>query len=157
MNAEQLLSEFSQERVITTAYHSLLMRVQELARKNGVHHVPVMKGESLVGVVCTCDMMLAPPDTQVAAVMKKPVTIEHHRTVAEAASLMKERSVGSVVLMRGTTPCGILTRGDVFSEAPDVADAVELPRCSCCGVARHLRRTRRGATLCIFCVGSIDS
>ena len=147
------LTDFKLDRIVTAKAHSLLISVQELARKNGVHHVPVLHHERLVGMVCTCDMMFAPPDTQVRDVMKSPVTVALNRSLDEAASLMKERGVGSVVLLRGTTPCGIVTRRDVFSVAPDVAERSALPRCACCGSARHLRTSGEGNVLCIFCAG----
>ncbi len=150
-DAIRTLSEFQQERMVMTYAHSLLMSVQELARKNGVHHVPVMHSDRLVGVVCTCDMMLAPPDTQVGEIMKEPITMSPDRSIEEAAQLMKDRAVGSVVLVNGELPCGIVTRGDVFAHAPGAALAADLPRCSCCGIARHLRTNEEGTTLCIFC------
>ena len=147
------LGTFLKETMVTTQMHALLMSVQELARKNGVHHVPVMHSDRLVGIVCTCDMMLAPPDTQIRHVMKKAVTLSFEDTLEDAARLMKEHVIGSVVLVRGSAPCGIVTRGDVFSGAPEVARSTALPRCACCGIARHLRSTVDGMTKCIFCAG----
>ena len=45
-----------------------------------------------------------------------PVTIEAHATVAEAASIMRDREVGSVVVLEAGRPTGIVTERDVVTK-----------------------------------------
>ncbi len=51
-------------------------------------------------------------------VMSKPVVmIEEDRTVAEAAKLMGERRIGSLIVTRDGEPIGIVTERDVLTKA----------------------------------------
>jgi CBS domain-containing protein len=44
---------------------------------------------------------------------KEVVTLKEDSTVMEAANLMKNHSIGSVVILRDKTPVGIVTEGDI--------------------------------------------
>jgi len=44
---------------------------------------------------------------------KEVVTLKEDSTVMEAANLMKNHSIGSVVILRDETPVGIVTEGDI--------------------------------------------
>jgi CBS domain-containing protein len=45
-----------------------------------------------------------------------PVTISEDATVSEAASLMRDKHVGSVVVLRDSKPTGIVTERDIVSK-----------------------------------------
>ncbi|RLG54891.1 MAG: signal transduction protein, partial [Thermoproteota archaeon] len=51
-------------------------------------------------------------------VMSKPVvTIEEDKTVVEAAKLMGEKRIGSLIVTREGEPVGILTERDILTKA----------------------------------------
>src|SRR4029450_1034144 len=70
-----------------------------------------------VSPCCTriyCDDVPSPTVRMVAEVMSSPVvTTSPDDTVADAAALMRDRSVGSVVVVDGARPIGILTERDL--------------------------------------------
>lgn len=47
---------------------------------------------------------------------KTPVTVHSDVSVAEAARLMKEKEVGSLVVLEGNSPVGIVTEKDIVSK-----------------------------------------
>jgi citrate synthase len=60
----------------------------------------------------------------VAEVMSRPaLTVEGHESVAVAATRMQERGIGSVVVVEGDKPIGILTERDLLRFASVGADA----------------------------------
>jgi acetoin utilization protein AcuB len=123
------------------------------ARLKHVHHLPVVRRGSVVGLVCTCDLERAPLDSRADAVMSRPViSLEPTATLEEAARLMKERAVGSVVLIDGEVAQGIVTRGDLLLARPELEAALGAARCECCGITRHLHSTEQGHTFCIYCI-----
>jgi signal-transduction protein with cAMP-binding, CBS, and nucleotidyltransferase domain len=123
-----------------------------LARRQHVHHLPVMHGTTLAGLVCTCDLEGAPDQERVEGLMSTPVaSISSDATLKDATALMNERDVGSVVLLAGGVPCGLVTRGDLLLADPALEDVLIKTRCECCGITRHLRTDEDGHTFCIYC------
>lgn len=132
----------------TTVFEAL-----ELTQARGIHHLPVLAGEDLVGFVCTCDLRDGRVDDPVRAVMKTTVaTLESSELPAAAAKLMRDRGVGSVVVTQDGKPCGIVTREHLAAHGVDLADIVETCRCSCCGQQQHLRLRPDGSYLCVDCL-----
>jgi acetoin utilization protein AcuB len=128
------------------------MEALALAGERGIHHLPVVDADALVGVVCTCDLRAAKPDSVVTEVMKKPaLTLDAEREALEAAALMAERGVGSIVVVRDDRPLGIVTRGDLLERVPESQAVMGASECECCGLTRHLRTNEYGQTLCIYC------
>jgi CBS domain-containing protein len=120
-----------------------------LAADNELHHIPVMDGERLAGFVCTCDLRAATPSASLSDVMRTSVlTLDVDSTARDAATLMSENAVGSVIIVEQGRPVGIVTRGDLVARWPD---SDELARCECCGLARHLSTNRFGQVLCVYC------
>jgi predicted transcriptional regulator len=125
-----------------------------MARAHRVHHLPVTDGsQTLVGIVCTCDLHGSPPDAPIASLMKKPViALDRSASVLDAVSTMNAHDVGSVVLMDGARACGILTRGDVLMAQPKLAPLFHKSSCGCCGLTRHLSASADGSILCMYCL-----
>jgi CBS domain-containing protein len=147
------LAAFRKESLITIVQDAVVMEAQALAKRHGIHHVPVTNGVTLVGMVCTCDMLVAPGDVRLREIMKVPVTLPINSSFEAAAELMHDRRVGSVLLLEEKRAVGIITRGEVMAKNHGVAERAQLPRCECCGVAEHLRTAEDGHTFCIFCLG----
>ncbi|MET0412295.1 MAG: CBS domain-containing protein [Polyangiaceae bacterium] len=124
-----------------------------LARSEHLHHLPVVRGATVVGLVCTCDLASAALERPVELVMSHPaVALQPAATLLDAALAMNEHDVGSVVVMEGGSARGIVTRGDLLLARPELEDVLGKARCSCCGLTRHLRTDEHGDTLCVYCL-----
>lgn len=151
MAQPQDLKRFERDPLIVATKNQQVMEAQELARRNGVHHMPVVDGGKLVGAVCTCDMMHCPPDTLIESIMHEPVTLASSAKPAQAAELMIQRSVGSVLLVENERAVGIVTRGEIVKSELDGTFDAQALRCDCCGSTEHLRKSDEGAQLCNNC------
>jgi hemerythrin-like domain-containing protein len=138
--------------LITIAGDASVEQALRLARTNQVHHLPVVDGSDLVGLMCTCDVHDAPPDSLVARWMSRPaVTLDASETLQTAAQTMKDLEVGSVVVTLEGQPRGIVTRGDLLEAQPSTEDILVNARCECCGLTRHLSTGPDGHTFCRYC------
>jgi len=125
---------------------------QRLARREQLHHLPVVRGATLVGMVCTCDLRNADPASPVSRWMRTPVaTLPASASPMDAARLMNERAVGSVVVYVDDVASGLITRADLMRAEPATEEVLLLTRCSCCGLTRHLSRSASGEVRCIYC------
>jgi predicted transcriptional regulator len=69
--------------------------------------LPVLRGTTLAGLVCTCDLEGAPDEARVAELMSAPVaSVASVASLTDATALMNERDVGSVVLLDAGVPAG---------------------------------------------------
>jgi len=124
----------------------------QLVRAHQIHHLPVLHGSELVGLMCTCDLHDAPPDSPVAQWMSRPaVTLDASATLQDAAQTMRTREVGSVIVTVQGQPRGIVTRGDLLQAEPSTEDLLIHARCECCGLTRHLSTAADGHTFCTYC------
>jgi len=149
------LSHFRRDPLITVTSETQVHHAQETARQHGLHHLPVVSEEVLVGVVCTCDMLHEPPDTLISDLMHDPVSLAIDDPVDDALEMMTQHTVGSVVLVEGERPVGIVTRSDLGARFSVVAHD-PIPRCERCGIRAHLRRDETGAVFCLDCVSNED-
>lgn len=160
------LSEVMHQPLTTTTGETTVIAALALAQDAGVHHLPVVGPSSsasavtaadgsssrmLAGFVCTCDLYDKELNVRIADVMREPVTLDHAATAHEAAVLMRERGVGSVIVIENGEPCGIVTRGDVLRLADEAETLLGPSHCECCGLTRHLKTNAHGQTLCMFC------
>lgn len=113
----------------------------------------MLRGDRLVGLVCTCDLDAARLSDPVSCVMHaNPTTIQVDDSFEEAACKMDEDGIGSLVVLSGERVVGILTRNDLAREAPPQSE--RFGRCSACGSLQHLRAGRPGEPLlCADCGG----
>ena len=124
----------------------------QVARDHGIHHLAVVDNSALKGVVCTCDLREAALAVSVASVMQPVVAkVTSDANVREAAELMLSRGVGSVLVMAGEKPLGIVTRRDLHEQGEAIADLMSSCKCVVCGSIQHLRIGRDGEYLCMSC------
>jgi predicted transcriptional regulator len=155
--ANQPLNGIMHALTATTSANEPIAGVMALARRSTCHHFPVLEGEALVGMVCTCDLHRARREATVAEVMTAPVvTLNGRNTAREAAELMRRHAVGSVIVLAEDRPCGIVTRGDILATFPEAETVMGPSRCECCGLTRHLKINPFGQTLCMYCDGRSD-
>jgi CBS domain-containing protein/hemerythrin-like domain-containing protein len=138
--------------LITIEGDASVERALKLARGHQVHHLPVLHRAELVGLICTCDLRDAPPESQVAQWMSQPpVTLDASATLHAAAQTMQDKQVGSVIVTLAGRARGIVTRGDLLQLEPSTESILRNGRCECCGLTRHLSTDRDGHTFCIYC------
>jgi hemerythrin-like domain-containing protein/CBS domain-containing protein len=151
-SASQTLAMLLVQPLITIGGDVSVCQALKLARSKQVHHLPVVEGSALVGLVCTCDLHEASPDSSVGQWMSHPpVTLDASASTVTAAQTMKDRKVGSVIVTLEGQPRGIVTRGDLLAADPKGEDILVDCRCECCGLTRHLSTDQAGHTFCMYC------
>ncbi len=149
-HSEQPLPQVLHHPLVALHVFDSVSAALDAAREYGVHHFPVYNRELVVGMVCTCDLQEAVPERPVGDLMHPAVTIPAECSLGDAARLMREQEVGSVLITDGAgAACGIVTRSDL-SEEPRVAALLEDCRCEACGTIHHLRRHGE-QRLCFSC------
>lgn len=109
-----------------------VLEAKEIMNKNKINKLPVLdKNGSLVGIITRNDLVKASPSEAttldmfelgyllskltVEKAMKKDVkTVQENETVENAASLMRDYSVGSLVVLKDDLMVGIITETDLF-------------------------------------------
>jgi acetoin utilization protein AcuB len=88
----------------------------QLMALHGFHHLPVLgPGEELQGIVSETDLLRAPPEAPVTAVMvREVITVSEYTALEEAARIMVDQKVGSLPVLRGNRLVGIITETDLF-------------------------------------------
>jgi signal-transduction protein with cAMP-binding, CBS, and nucleotidyltransferase domain len=153
MTADLSLANLSRHSLISISADLSVSQALAIAHTERVHHFPVTRHDTLVGISCTCDLHAAPPDARVSAVMKTPVVaIDRTANLLDAISTMNAHDIGSVLLMNGSQACGVLTRADVVFSDPTLGALFSESRADCSGVTRHLSATADGYTLCMHCL-----
>jgi CBS domain-containing protein len=96
-------------------------RAFDLLHAHGIHHLPVVEGKRVVGIVAHRDLLLAaanfgPTDVPVGEIMKAPpVCISEGADIKQAARLLVLNHIGSLpVIDDDGTLIGILTETDIF-------------------------------------------
>jgi CBS domain-containing protein len=120
-----------------------------LAGKRSVHHLLVIDGYRLVGVVCCCDLRRAGASVEVGSCMHRhPETIEDQETGDAAAERMSPRGVGCLPVIDWSGALrGVVTRHDLRDAG--LLPANDVRRCASCG-STHGLGTRDGAAVS-FC------
>jgi CBS-domain-containing membrane protein len=79
-----------------------------------VHHLLVLDGGHLAGVVCRCDLGRAAVDDVVAAHMTRDVfALPFSATLGEAAAVMRELHLGFLPIISGDLIAGVISRSDL--------------------------------------------
>lgn len=113
---------------VTVPDGAVLAEAVRLMDEHGIRHLPVLRGDALVGVLSDRDLLepaaklvssvgdegeLEPP--LVRHVMRpQPVTVSPEATVAEAAGVLAEHGIGCLPVTRGGALVGFLTENDLL-------------------------------------------
>lgn len=118
--------------VITVHHGDPISKVRSLIREHGVHHIPVVDGEQLVGIISwsdllrvsfgdafhtderTVDATLDHTLTLEQVMQKNPVALPETGTVREAAELLAGGTFHSLPIVSGTKLVGIVTSTDII-------------------------------------------
>lgn len=106
----------SSETTLSDAYRTM--------QREGIRHLPVVQGDTLVGVVTDRDLRLAtsslaeaplPPDHRVGEVMSRhPETADPADPVEDAARTMRQRKIGCLPVLEAGQLVGIVTGVDLL-------------------------------------------
>jgi CBS domain-containing protein len=120
---------------------------RRMCAARAVHHLPVVEGGILVGIVCTCDLRGAPPDEHLGRRMVSPVvTIRPDAPTWDALGTMRASDVGALPVLYHGFLIGIVTAGDL--ERAGLQSTRK--HCALCGARHHVRGTPRGSR-CVAC------
>lgn len=115
------VSQYMSQPVLSIAPQTDFHIAYELMLSRGIHHLPVVDGDKLLGIVAERDLLLAAAHfgstvLPVEEIMRSPVvTVSASATIAHAARLLVVRRVGSLpVLDRRKAIVGIITETDMF-------------------------------------------
>ena len=130
------------------------VRVAQALRLIGEHdvsHLIVIEGQTLLGVVCICDLDGADSSGVVSACMSaSPLAIDADANVVEAARCMIDHGVSCLPVMRAGAVAGVVTASDLRR-----AGVLErsLDHCAACGSSDHVRSAKgeESAGFCLEC------
>lgn len=129
--------EIMTKKVIVANINSRFSKVQELFLNFNAHHLPVMDGEVLVGIISDFDLLRAYAQTlegmgniskeylddifKVADWMtKNPMVVHSNTTLAEAFKILTEHAFEALPVVDDGTLVGIVTIKDLVSYVDQV-------------------------------------
>lgn len=133
-----IVRDFMTKNPIYTNPKELISNVKSTMDREQITKVPVLDDSGkLIGVITKTDLKKTMPSNAttldiyelsyllskmtVEKVMKKnPITIQKDATIEEAAKLMAEKGISSVIVMDGEVLAGILTKSDLFKAVVDM-------------------------------------
>ena len=108
------LTEVMSRSLVTVDPCASIGRARQLMTAHAIHHLPVLEGARLVGVVSDVDLR-GEQDAVVSSVMSAPVvTLPPSAEVREAARLMRRRHIACVPVAADGELVGMVTSSDVL-------------------------------------------
>lgn len=132
MKHNEPISRIMSTELITVHHGDPISKVRQLMQKTGIHHVPVVSGENLVGIISwsdilnlsfgqafgtderTVDAVLDHSVTLEQAMKKDPVTLPHDANVRHAAEILADGGFHSLPVVSGTKLVGMVTSTDLI-------------------------------------------
>jgi predicted transcriptional regulator len=147
-----MVSELMHQPVVTVGPGASVAEVMAVATSWSIHHVPIVQRGKLLGIVCTCDLENARPDLRALQLARRNVvTAMPDCSAADAARLMMDNAVGSLVVANRDGVWGIVTRGDLTRADAELADLLAEGQCCVCHTTHHLRQGPGETLLCVAC------
>lgn len=133
-----IVRDFMTKNPIYTNPKELISNVKSTMDREQITKVPVLDDSGkLIGVITKTDLKKTMPSNAttldiyelsyllskitVEKVMKKqPITIQKDATIEEAAKIMSEKGISSLIVMDGEVLSGILTKTDLFRAVVDM-------------------------------------
>ncbi len=117
--------------VVTVSPETTFQEAMEIIRTKGIRRLPVVKNDRVVGIIAEKDLLKASPSQAttldvwelttllgkltVKQIMKKDVVHVHPNTpIEEAAKIMTDKKIGSLLVMEEERLVGIVTETDIF-------------------------------------------
>ncbi|MGE5189333.1 MAG: CBS and ACT domain-containing protein [Gemmatimonadota bacterium] len=116
--------------VVTVSPDDTLERAAALMKEHRVHHLPVVSGNELAGIVTDTDIRNAavggpgPPGSRtVGEIMTRdPVTVGARDMVEDALLILHRRRFGALPVVEGKKLVGIISKTDVLAAFIDTLD-----------------------------------
>jgi CBS domain-containing protein len=143
------ISQYMSRSVVTVTPQTEFHRAFDLMRSRNIHHLPVVDGSRVVGIVAERDLLLAAAnfgssEVPIGEIMRSPaVCVGESALLKEAARLLVVRHIGSLpVLDSKKALVGIITETDIFKIAAGMLRARPVARKS---AAKTVRRAPKKA------------
>jgi CBS domain-containing membrane protein len=132
MKRHEPISKIMNTNVITVRHGEPISKVRQLVRDNGVHHIPVVSGDQLLGIISfsdilrlsfgdafatderTVDATLDHTVTLESVMIKNPVTLPDTATIRDAADILARGDFHAVPVVNGSKLVGIVTTTDLI-------------------------------------------
>ena len=132
MKRNDPISHLMSRSVITAHHGDAISKVRALVREHVVHHIPVVNGDQLIGIISwsdilrvsfgdafhtderTVDATLDHTLTLEQVMQKNPVTLAETGTVREAAEILAGSSFHALPIVSGSKLVGIVTTTDLI-------------------------------------------
>ncbi len=113
------ISDVMSDAVETTAPDTLIDKAREQMKVKGIHHLVVMRGKDLLGLVSARDLGRRRADAvkkrTVSDVMSRHVlSIDGQTTLARASFMMRGRNIHCLVVLEKGRLAGIVTPADLL-------------------------------------------
>jgi predicted transcriptional regulator len=143
--------------LVAVAPDSSCAQADEQARAKDVRHLLVGTLSAPMGVVCRCDLSVAPPDERVETVMRPSLlAIRSDETLGEAAAAMARLGIGCLPVVDRATVVGMITRGDL-RRAGVPERLLGAHACCDCGSVHAVRTGPHGLDYCLHCLEILDA
>ena len=138
MKKREPIARIMTKDVFTVHHGNPISSVRKIFEDHNVHHIPVVSGENLIGIITWNDFMRITfgdfPDMDVRSldamldhtyqledVMRaNPITIESSATIAEAAEILGAGVFHSLPVVEGKKLVGIVTSSDLIRYLADM-------------------------------------
>jgi acetoin utilization protein AcuB len=111
-----LIAERMTPKPMTIAPDASAEHALALMDKHKMHHLPVLdKHEALVGIISEKDLLRVEPQTLIADCMvKEVITVTEYTAIEDAARILADHKISSLLVMRNGKVVGIITETDLF-------------------------------------------
>jgi acetoin utilization protein AcuB len=128
--AEPVIADFMTPAPYVISPDAPLPRAQALMREHGFRHLPVMRGEQLVGIVSERDIALVQCATRRGAdeffvgdvMTPDPYVAARDLPLTKVAREMADRKIGSAVVVDGKRIAGVFTVTDALEALVEVLE-----------------------------------
>ena len=132
MKRNEPVSKIMSTKLVTVHHGDPFSKVRKLAQDHGVHHIPVVNGKELVGMISWTDIMrVSFGDTfsqdqrtvdatldhtlRIEDIMKKePVSMQATSTIREASEILTKSDFHSLPICEGKDLVGLVTTTDLI-------------------------------------------
>lgn len=125
------VEEFTTPNPITAHENDPVEALANLMRKNSIRHIPIMKGDQVVGIVSDRDIKvlegLQVQDKHLVCarhiMSPDPIAVDASTSIDHVALEMSKRKIGSVIVYEGGKFLGIFTSTDALNALVEIVRA----------------------------------
>jgi CBS domain-containing protein len=120
MKRNEPISKIMSTNLVTVHHGDPFSKVRKLAQEHGVHHIPVVNGHELVGMISWTDIMRTVDAAldhtmKLEDIMRKdPVSMQSSSTIREAAEILTKGDFHSLPICEGKNLVGLVTTTDLI-------------------------------------------